>query len=211
MKNKAIKQFLRAALGEGGQPVSAGGPPLRDLRGLHFGDGEGQGESRYYAAAVREAGQPVGVGVRPPAVSKSEAGQRRIPHATSSQPPTTGGVTKLEAVRQALESLGVSAKPRTLDEYIRQRFGIVIPHNMISSYKCVLKAQAKSRRRPKLRSRVGEPQAASGPARPPVTPLELQVAKSLSGDVTLEDLEFIKGLARRLGRAKLQQLVEVLS
>src|SRR5579862_6385702 len=61
--------------------------------------------------------------------------------------PTTessnGSVSKMAAVRQALANLGYEAKPPAIDEFIQSHFQLMIPHNMISSYKSQLKATAK--------------------------------------------------------------------
>src|SRR6516225_9932861 len=63
-------------------------------------------------------------------------------------PHSAGGAgSKMDAVRKAISNLGFDAKPPALDSFIREHYGIEIPHNMISSYKSQLKAQSRKGRR----------------------------------------------------------------
>jgi len=121
------------------------------------------------------------------------------PDSTAGQGTTTGAPSKMDAVRQALNSLGRDAKPPALDSYIREHFGMSIPHNMISSYKS------------QLRSKKGGKGGRRG--RPPAS----ESAKTMNAvaeerqRVSFKDLQEVKNLAGRLGIAKLQKLVEVLA
>jgi hypothetical protein len=117
-------------------------------------------------------------------------------HDPSNPNASTGAASKMDAVRKALANLGYDAKPPALDEFIRDKYGMEIAHNMISSYKSQLKS--KPRRGGKGGRR----------GRPPATPT---VGKDFGGNVSLRDLQEVKTLAGRLGISKLRKLVEVLA
>jgi hypothetical protein len=107
-----------------------------------------------------------------------------------------GAASKMDAVRKALANLGFGAKPPALDDFIREKYGLVIPHNMISSYKSQLKSKPKKGGKG---GRRGRPPAGNS------------VGKEVGGNVSLKDLQEIKTLAGRLGISKLRKLVEVLA
>jgi hypothetical protein len=123
------------------------------------------------------------------------------PDSPTNQGPSSGANSKMDAVRQALNSLGFDAKPPALDDYIRQHFGMVIQHNMISSYKSQLKAKPKKGGKG---GRRGRP-----PAAEPTPPSDEVLTERQR--VSFKDLDEVKNLAGRLGIAKLRKLVEVLS
>ncbi len=106
----------------------------------------------------------------------------------------------MDAVRQALNSLGRDAKPPALDSYIRDHFGMSIPHNMISSYK----SQLRSKKKGGKGGRRGRPPASESAKAVEAVAEERQ-------RVSFKDLQEVKNLAGRLGIAKLQKLVEVLA
>ncbi len=110
---------------------------------------------------------------------------------------STGTPSKMDAVRQALASLGYDAKPPALDKFIRETFGLTIQPNMISSYKSQLKSK------PKKGGKGGRR------GRPPLS--ESAVPKEVGGNISFKDLHDVKTLAGRLGISKLRKLVDVLS
>jgi hypothetical protein len=122
------------------------------------------------------------------------------PDSTAGQGTTTGAHSKMDAVRQALNSLGRDAKPPALDSYIREHFGMSIPHNMISSYK----SQLRSKKKGGKGARRGRPPASESAKAVEAVAEERQ-------RVSFKDLQEVKTLAGRLGIAKLQKLVEVLA
>jgi hypothetical protein len=101
--------------------------------------------------------------------------------------------SQMDAVRQALGVLGYDAKPPALDGFIRDKFGMSIKPNMISSYKSQLKAKRKK-----------------GRGRPP-GPAANGATKEVGGNVNLKDLQELKTLAGRLGVEKLRKLVDYLA
>jgi hypothetical protein len=125
---------------------------------------------------------------------------RHDPDNNSGQGTTSGAKSKMDAVRQALNSLGRDAKPPAIDEFCQREFGMSIAHNMISSYKSQLNAKKK-----KGKGRVGRPPSAGTAGGE-----EGQVAEERQR-VSFKDLDEVKSLAGRLGIAKLRKLVDVLS
>ena len=57
------QEFVQAAIAEDGQPISAGGPPLR---ALDQGDIVTEQNGKFRVAAELEAGQPVTAGATTP-------------------------------------------------------------------------------------------------------------------------------------------------
>ena len=122
---------------------------------------------------------------------------KQNPDGMAAQGTTTGANSKMDAVRKALKNLGRDAKPPALDGFIREHYGMTIPHNMISSYK----SQLRSKRGRK--GRRGRPPGADS----------AKVVDAVAEDrqrVSFKDLQEVKTLAGRIGIAKLQKLVEVL-
>ena len=108
----------------------------------------------------------------------------------------SGTPSKMSAVRQALAACGAEAKPPALDKWIRDTYGLVIQHNMISSYKSQMKSKPKKGKGGRL-------------GRPPAS--ESAPAKVAGGTISFKDLHEVKTLAGRLGISNLRKLVEVLS
>jgi hypothetical protein len=97
------------------------------------------------------------------------------------------GVNKSALVREALEALGLDAKPMAIDAYIKEKHNVEVPRAIISSYKSSYKSKsgAPAKRGPK-------PKAAGG------------------GGIQIEDLAAVRGLVSRLGAAQVKELVDVL-
>lgn len=98
------------------------------------------------------------------------------------------GVNKSALVREALDALGLDAKPTAIDAYIKEKHNEVVSRAIISSYKSSYK------------SRVGKPVRAK-PGRKP---------GGGGGGIQLEDLAAVRGLVSRLGASQVKQLVDVL-
>lgn len=96
------------------------------------------------------------------------------------------GVNKSALVREALDALGLDAKPIAIDAYIKEKHNVEVPKAIISSYKSSYKAKT------------GKPAAAKrGP-------------KAAAGGIQIEDLAAVRGLVSRLGAAQVKELVDVL-
>lgn len=99
-----------------------------------------------------------------------------------------GGPSKMQMVREAIGELGSDAKPKDIGEYVRTKYNTEIPPPMISSYKSTITGGGGNR------SRAGRGGAGG-----------------LGGDVSLTDVEAVRGLIDRLGADQLSRLVRVLS
>jgi hypothetical protein len=106
---------------------------------------------------------------------------------------------KMEAVRQAMSSLGMDAAPLDIVRFVKENFGQDMSPNMASSYKSGIRARAgiKGRRR---RGRPRKGDTVSAAASPP----------RLKDAVPWKDLRTIKDIANRIGKKELRELVSLL-
>jgi hypothetical protein len=104
---------------------------------------------------------------------------------------------KMEAVRQAMNSLGYDASPLAIQKFIKDNFNQDMSANMISSYKSTLRAKAGLAGRRKKRGRPKKTDAAA-PA----------PAAASHDAVPWKDLRTIKDIAGRIGKKNLRELVE---
>src|SRR5687768_14097175 len=95
------------------------------------------------------------------------------------------GPSKMQMVREALEELGSDAKPKDIGEAIRKKHGTTVNPQMISAYKSTINSGGAAGR-----SRSG---------------------RSSAGNVSVDDVETIRGLVSRIGAEGLTKLVKVLS
>lgn len=97
------------------------------------------------------------------------------------------GISKMEAVRRALNRLGADAKPLVMKPYIEKEFGIVMDANMISSYKSAISRKGASQSRLNRRGGRG----------------------TVGGELSVEDIQAVKDLAERIGADKVRELAEL--
>jgi hypothetical protein len=139
---------------------------------------------------------------------------------TNSAGPSNGGaskpqagVTKMEAVRQAIASLGWGAKREAIQTFVKEQFGVEMSLDHVSNYKSDLakkagKGKARSKKGPAKtkpapvaaavpRETAPEPPAATKPA-----------AGGKSGGIPLGDILTVKELVERLGAAPLHTLID---
>lgn len=102
-------------------------------------------------------------------------------------------LTKMEAMRRALDKLGDTAAPQQIQDWVNQELKMHIPKNMVSSYKSAI-----------LRKKAGI--SAFMRPRPAVTS-----GSTLGGGISIADVQIIKDLTTRIGAAKIHELVDVLS
>src|SRR5215470_18060960 len=112
------------------------------------------------------------------------------------------GISKMEAVRQALGHFGNDAKPLEMRPWIKQQFGINMSTDHISTYKGDIRRKAKAP--------TPAASAAKKPAGPKVAPKKPSVQhaaarsnaspkESNAGQrISLEDIRAVKGLVRRV-------------
>jgi hypothetical protein len=100
------------------------------------------------------------------------------------------GMSKMQAVRNAIASGGKDIKPAAILEYVKTNHNITMSVAMASNYKSHILRKGKRRRK-------------------------MQVAKApaavRNGGITMADIQTIKALADRLGAKKVQQLAAVLA
>jgi hypothetical protein len=96
------------------------------------------------------------------------------------------GISKMAAVRQALNRLGADAKPLQMKPYIQKKFGIEMDANMISSYKSSVNKQAAGQSR-----------------------LSHRTGRAAAGDVTLQDIQAVKQLTERMGADTVRELADL--
>jgi hypothetical protein len=99
---------------------------------------------------------------------------------------TAGEPSQREMVKTALDTLG-DVGPTEMQTYIQETYGREIKKAIISSYKSQLKSKTN-----------GGGGAGRGPGR-------------VSGNVDIRDLTAVQELIRRVGAARLSELVKVLS
>lgn len=106
-----------------------------------------------------------------------------------------GGVSKMSAVRQALEKLGYEAKPTDILEYVKQNFGVEMSSSMVSNYKAILSKKATGN--------------STAPAAPKGKRGRKPGSVSTKG-ISLQDIQMVKELADRIGLATLRNLTKLL-
>lgn len=108
---------------------------------------------------------------------------------------------KMEAVRQAMNTLGFDASPSEIQKHIRDSFDQEMSANMISSYKSTLRGKAGLGGRRKKRGR---------PKKLGATDTVVVAPVASHGSVAWKDIRSIKEIAGRLGKKGLRDLVELL-
>ncbi len=96
----------------------------------------------------------------------------------------------MQLLRDALEALGPSAKPKEIQAKIHEASGLTMSTAMISSYKTLLKKSGKTK--------------ANKPGRPS------KVASAPGSANITDDIVLIRKLINRLGAKQMSDLIEVL-
>jgi hypothetical protein len=109
-----------------------------------------------------------------------------------------------EAVRQAMGVLGMDALPADLHNHLKEKMGLDISPNMISSYKSSLRREAglKGLRKKKKKKQRATAVAAAPAGQPSAAPV--------SDGITLKELRALKDMAVRLGAGRFREVVEFL-
>jgi len=108
------------------------------------------------------------------------------------------GMSKMEAVRQAIAALGKDAGPAQILPFIKEKFGIVMSTEMAYNYKSTALKKMKGKKRgPK-------------PGKKPAAVAPTANGQS-AGAISLDDITAVKALADRLGADKVWQLAKVLA
>ncbi len=118
----------------------------------------------------------------------------------------TSGMTKFDAVKEALADLGPDAKPLAIQDYVKKHFNIDISTVVVSAYKKELKVKGQlpaKKPAPQTQAKPGTTLAKQAPAKAATT--------TAKNGITLEDLQAIKGLIGRVGSDGLRTLIDLLS
>jgi hypothetical protein len=108
-----------------------------------------------------------------------------------------GGVSKKEAVRQALSALGMEAPRLDLHKFIKEHYNLDMTLNHISSCKGEIQQEKK-------------PKKAAMAAKPPAAKQE-QPKPSDANSIRFEDIESVKNLVERVGADSLRKLIAMLA
>ncbi|AWM38650.1 hypothetical protein GobsT_31690 [Gemmata obscuriglobus] len=98
-----------------------------------------------------------------------------------------GKVTQKQMVRDALGEKGWAVSPTELQAYIRDKYDVELPNNVISNYKSNIKKE-------------------DGAGGASVTPPPVHRS---TGGLDMTDVEAVKGLVTRLGAAQVKKLAEM--
>jgi hypothetical protein len=147
--------------------------------------------------------------------SVATAGQ---PGAGAGESPATG-MTKWEAVKRALATLGRDAKPLAIQSHVRDKYKIQMTAGHVSTYKKKLakkaavstRAPQKAAAAPRQAPANGRPRASSPPA-PAAAARPADRALGLEGDaVRIRDVLLTKELLDRVGPGRLRILIDGLT
>ena len=120
------------------------------------------------------------------------------------------GVTKIEAVRQALAELGSDATRPQIQEFVKDRFGIQMSTDHISN--CKSEIRSKSPQASKAKSAAKKLAAPKAAAKQPSAkpPAITHTPRATTAGISLPDIEAVQGLVRRVGADQLRALVDLL-
>ena len=121
------------------------------------------------------------------------------------------GISKQEAVRRALGELGRDAKPTQMQGWIRDRFGIDMTTDHISTSKghILRKEGGKGRRKGKGRvAPKGPTPQAGGPQGQPAPSPAAKGGGTKEAGIPLDDILYVKALVGRFGPGQLHTLID---
>jgi hypothetical protein len=106
-----------------------------------------------------------------------------------------GGMTKQDAVRQALSELGKDAMPTKIKGFVKERFGLEMTTDHISTAKSDI-----------LRRAGGKGKSVA--KKPPQVQLAAPAKGGSKSGIPLEDILYVKDLVGRLGAEPLRTLID---
>jgi hypothetical protein len=144
-------------------------------------------------------------GTRKKATSTTEPAASQTKAAPEAR--SESGLTKREAVRRVLEQHGKKTMPPDICKYVKEQYGLDLTVAHASNIKSTLGKKRRGRRRGGRRLAAGKAQAES-PAE------STAVAKSSNskgqGGLSVQDVETVKALVRRVDAGALHSLIDVL-
>ena len=112
------------------------------------------------------------------------------------RPKKSKGISKMEAVRQAIGKMGKDIKPPAILSFVKENYNLDMSYDMASNYKGLILKKRGGKRRGRKPGRKPAAVATNG---------------RKAGGITLADIEAVKALADRLGAEKVRQLAAVLA
>jgi hypothetical protein len=109
------------------------------------------------------------------------------------------GMNKMEAVRQGLSDLGKDAMPKQLQPHIKQKYGIDMSVDHVSTYKSLI-LRRKAKRKPATPTK----DSANGAARA-AQAAPKKAASSLSDQVAM-----LKAVANSIGKEEAKKILDLL-
>jgi hypothetical protein len=129
----------------------------------------------------------------------------KLKESKQAKPAPANGISKMDAVRQALSELGKTSKPVEIQKFVKERFNITMTVGHVSNYKTTILAKKKRKAPAKtVRSDV----AVTSPV--PPAPVAREAGK-LSASVSLEDIRTVKSLLASVGADDLKDLIDLVA
>jgi hypothetical protein len=112
-------------------------------------------------------------------------------------------LTKMEAMRRALADLGRDAKPAQLRGWVKEKFGIAMSADHVSTYKGTILRKKSGKRKA---AAVTQPSAATNEE-----PRVRRAPAPRGNGISLDDIAAVKGLVGPVGADGLKELIDVLA
>jgi hypothetical protein len=122
-----------------------------------------------------------------------------------------GGMSKREAVRRALADLGPDTAPMRLQGHIRDKYGIEMTTDHISTEKGNLRKKETAGAKPAATKPAAPQPAAQASAARTVEPMKPAASVQSRDAIGLADLEAVKGLLDRVGATSLRKLIDLMA
>jgi hypothetical protein len=116
----------------------------------------------------------------------------------------SGGVSKMDAVREALRQLGWDAKPAQIQGFIKEKFGVEMTLDHISNYKSDIR---KKSGKGKKRGRKPGPKPGAAAAAAP----KVGANSRRRSHLPVQDIETLRRLLREYEPGSLKAMIDVLS
>jgi hypothetical protein len=122
-------------------------------------------------------------------------------------------ISKMEAVRRALGSLGNDAMPVNIQNYVKSNFGLDMSTAHVSNYKTDILRKQSGKASKTITKPLAKKSAVKKVYKAPVSAATTTVlaTNSHASGIALSDIETVKGLVGRVGGHDLKSLIELFS